>query len=282
LSQQATAEALASAHAAKRGVDRSPVYRWLVRIGFVSRGVTYAVVGGLAFALALGAGTDNTAPNQQGALSLIARSAIGRIALAAMAVGLLAYALWKFEQGIFSRGPEGAGGPEIKDRIVNIAGGVVYVGFFLVALRAVTGSAGNSSSAPRRAAAGALGWPGGQVLVGVAGALFIAITVVQVYEALSGRFMNNLKTGEMESGARDLFAILGRIGLTARALVFGLIGYFLIRTAIDYDPSKAIGVDGALARVHNEPYGSWLLGAVAAGLLVFAAFSLFEARYRRL
>ena len=53
-------------------------------------------------------------------------------------------------------------------------------------------------------------------------------------------------------------------------------------SVIDYDPRKAVGVDGALAHVHSEPYGSWLLGAVAVGLLVFAAYSLFEARYRRL
>jgi hypothetical protein len=75
------------------GVDRSPLYRWLIRIGFISRGVTYAVIGGLTLALALGAGTDNAAPNQQGALALIARSALGRVALIAIAAGLLAYAL---------------------------------------------------------------------------------------------------------------------------------------------------------------------------------------------
>ena len=51
----------------------------------------------------------------------------------------------------------------------------------------------------------------------------------------------------------------------ARA-VFALIGYFLIRTAIDYDPSKAIGIDGALREVARQPYGSWLLGFVGLGL----------------
>lgn len=240
------------------------------------------MIGGLALALALGDGTDNTAPNQQGALSLIARSAPGRAALIVIAAGLLAYALWKLEQGIFSRGPEGAGGNEVKDRIVNIAGGIVYLGFFLVAMRALTGSGGNSSSAPRQAAAGVLGWPGGPLLVGLAGVGFIAITVVQIYMAISGQFLKSLKTDEMDHERRALLATLGRIGLTVRALVFGLVGYFLIRTALDYDPRKAVGVDGALAHLHSEPYGSWLVGAVAIGVLIFAAYSLFEARYRRL
>jgi hypothetical protein len=275
-------EPSASVRSAKRSVDESPVYRRLVRVGFVSRAVTYAVIGGLALALALGAGTDHTAPNQQGALSLIARSPIGRAALIVIAAGLLAYALWKLEQGIFSRGPEGAGGRDVKDRIVNIAGGLVYVGFFLVATRAVTDGGGNSSGAPRHTAAGVLGWPGGPLLVGLAGLAFVAITIAQIYIAVSGQFLQNLKTDKMDPGRRALVATLGRVGQTARALVFGLVGYFLIRTALDYDPRKAVGVDGALAHLHSEPYGSWLVGAVAVGLLVFAAYSLFEARYRRL
>jgi hypothetical protein len=149
-------------------------------------------------------------------------------------------------------------------------------------VRVLTGSAGNSSRTPHRAAAGVLGWPGGTLLVGVAGLLLIAISAVQIYQAIDGSFMKDSKTDEMGPEERRLFATLGRIGLTARALVFGLVGYFLLRTALDYDPRDAVGIDGALARLQHDPYGSWLVGLVAVGLLIFAAFSVFEARYRRL
>jgi hypothetical protein len=64
--------------------------------------------------------------------------------------------------------------------------------------------------------------------------------------------------------------------------VFALVGYFLLRTAIDFSPGQAVGVNGALARLQHEAFGPWLLGLVALGLLTFAAFSLFEARFRRL
>src|SRR4051794_26868563 len=62
---------------------------WLVRAGFWARGLTYAVMGGLALALALGAGTFGEAPNQQGALSLLAQTDLGRAALVVVAVSLL-------------------------------------------------------------------------------------------------------------------------------------------------------------------------------------------------
>ena len=265
-----------------QAAERSRPFEWLVRAGFVGRGITYGMIGALAFALAFGAGTMGAAPNQQGALSVIARSILGRIALVVIAAGLLAYAVWKIAQGIFGRGPEGGGGSDLKDRVGNFAGGVVYVGFFLVAVRVLIGSRNNSSSAPRQAAAGVLGWPAGQVVVGLAGAVLIAISVYQLYDALRGKFADDQKTAQMGERERPLFMAIGRVGLGARALVFVLVGYFVLRTAIEFKPSNAVGVDGALARLHHQPYGPWLVGLVASGLISFAAFSMFEARYRRL
>ncbi len=264
------------------GVERSRPFEWLVRAGFVARAVTYGVVGGIAFALAVGAGSEPVAPNQQGALALIASAPLGRVAVALAAAGLLAYALWKLGQAIFGRGPEGGGGPDVKDRVSNAAGGIVYLGFFAVAVRILFGSSSDGSKAPSKAAAGVLGLPGGSVLVGIAGAVLIVISLFQIYDACRGGFLEDSKLHEMGRFGQRTFTVLGRIGLVARAIVFGLVGYFVLKTAIDFNPREAVGLDGALARLHHEPYGPWLLGLAAAGLLVFAAYSLFESRYRRL
>jgi hypothetical protein len=262
--------------------QRARPFRWAVRAGFVARAVTYGVVGAIALALAVGAGAAPSAPNQQGALALIAKAPLGQVAVAVAAVGLLAYALWKLGQAVFGRGPEGGGGPSAMDRVSNAAGAVVYLGFFVVALRILFGSSSSGSSAPSHTAAGVLGWPGGQVIVGIAGVVLIAISLFQIYDASRGSFADDSKVGEMDELERRAFMVLGRVGLTARAIVFGLIGYFVLETALDYNPREATGLDGALARVHHQPFGPWLLGLAAAGLIVFAAYSLFEARYRRL
>lgn len=263
-------------------LERCRPVRLLIRTGFVARAVTYGVIGALALAIALGAGTLGATPNQQGALALIARTAVGRIALVVICAGLLGYAMWKLTQGVFGRGPEGAGGIQLKDRAANLAGAAAYVAFFAVAFRVLIGSSGNSSAEPRRAAAGVLGWPGGELLVGLAGGALIAISLYQLYDALRGEFAREEKTQRMGNSEQRVFMALGYIGLTARAVVFGLIGYFLVRTAIDFNPGSAVGVDGALARLHHQPFGPWALGVVAAGLITFAFFSLVEARYRRL
>jgi len=271
-----------TARAETEAAERSRPFRWLIRAGFVARAITYGVIGALALALAAGAGTGGATANQQGALELIASNWLGRLALVLIAAGLLAYALWKLTQAIFGRGPEGGGGPGMWDRVANASGGVAYLVFFAVAVRVLVGSGSSSSGKPEHAAAGVLSWPGGQLIVGATGAILLAVSLYQLYEGLSGRFAQETKTGQMGREERRVFMICGRVGVSARALVFALIGYFVLRAAIEFDPSKAVGVDGALARVHQEPAGPWLLGFVAVGLLVFAAFSIVEGRYRRL
>ncbi|MGO9496057.1 MAG: DUF1206 domain-containing protein [Solirubrobacteraceae bacterium] len=266
-----------------RGVQRSRSFALLARTGFVARAVTYGVIGGIALALALGAGAAPAAPNQQGALALIAGAPLGRVALVVVCVGLLGYALWKLSQALLGRGPEGGGSPKLKDRISNGASGVAYLVLFAVAVRILLGgSGGGGSGSPSHTTAGVLGWPGGAAIVAIAGGAFIAICAYQIYDALSGGFAENTKLGEMTEPERRTYMTVGRVGLCARSIVFGIVGYFLLQAAISYNPHDAVGIDGVLARVHHEPLGTVLLALVAAGLLVFACYSLFEARYRRL
>jgi hypothetical protein len=62
--------------------------------------------------------------------------------------------------------------------------------------------------------------------------------------------------------------------------VFVLIGVFLLRASLQYDPREAIGIDGALRKVAQGEYGEALLGAVGAGLLAYGVYCLVQARYR--
>ena len=56
----------------------------------------------------------------------------------------------------------------------------------------------------------------------------------------------------------------------------------MIKAAIDYAPSKAVGLDGALAKLAHQTYGPFLLGVVAIGLVAFGLYSITDARYRRI
>ena len=75
---------------------------------------------------------------------------------------------------------------------------------------------------------------------------------------------------------------IGSFGHLARMVVFGLVGVFLVKAALEYSPDSAVGLDGALAKLDHTSYGPFLLGVVGAGLVAFALYSLCDARYRRI
>jgi hypothetical protein len=84
----------------------------------------------------------------------------------------------------------------------------------------------------------------------------------------------------MHASARPWYLALGIGGHVARAIVFALIGVFLLRAGWQYDPDEAIGLDEALQKLAGESYGGLLLGAVALGLAAYGLFCLVQARYR--
>jgi hypothetical protein len=111
--------------------------------------------------------------------------------------------------------------------------------------------------------------------------VIIGVGLQQGYKGIRKKFLEDSKTERMSETVERSFTALGIFGHLARMVVFGLIGYFLVRAAIDYDPDKAVGLDGALTRLAHASYGPTLLGIVAAGLIGFAAYSIVDARYRR-
>ena len=259
-------------------VERSTAFEALARAGFVSRGVIYAVIGILALKVALGDGGKTT--NQSGALKTIANQPFGEGLLILVAIGLAGYALWRLFRALLGHGPEDTDSGA--DRIAALASGVTYALFCAIAVEILLGSGGGSSGNAKHSTAGILGWPAGAWIVGIAGAVFCGIAIYQGYRGLSHDFLDDSKTEEMGPGIKTWITWIGTFGHLARMVVFGLVGIFLIKAAVDYNPNKAVGLDGALAKLANQTYGPWLLGIVASGLVAFAVYSLSDARYRRI
>jgi fumarate reductase subunit D len=259
-------------------IARSRGFEWLARAGFVSRGLIYGIIGILAIKLALGAGGKAT--NQQGALKAIAQQPFGEFLLILVAIGLAGYALWRLTHALLGHGPEEW--DSTFDRLAAFGSGVVYAIFCAVAVEILLGSGGSSSQNTHKTTAGVLGWPGGTWIVGIFGAVLIGSGLYQGYRGLTRDFLKDSKTEQMSPRVRKWIEWIGSFGHLARGVVFGLVGVFLIKAAIDYNPNSAVGLDGALAKLAHASYGPVLLGVVAAGLIAFALFSLSDARYRRI
>lgn len=257
-------------------VGRSSAFEALARAGFVARGAIYAIIGVLAVKVALGAGGNTT--NQTGALKTIAHQPFGKVLLILTAIGLAGYALWRLIHAALGHGPEKA--DDAMDRIAAFASGIAYAVICAIAVGILLGS--SSPGSPQKPTAGVLGWPGGVWIVGIAGVILLSVALYQVYRGLSHDFLEDSKTEKMGPTVRRWITLIGAVGHLARGVVFGLVGIFVIKAAIDYNPNQAVGLDGALAKLANHSYGSWLLGVVAAGLICFAVYSISDARYRRI
>jgi uncharacterized protein DUF1206 len=261
------------------GIERTAGFEALARAGFVARGVVYGIIGILAIKLAIGSGGKTT--DQTGALKTLANQPFGNVLLILVAIGLAGYSLWRLAHAVVGHGPERSDSGF--DRVAALGSGVTYGAMCAVAVGLLIGSGRTSGSGhTSKAAAGVLGWPAGTWLVGCAGAVFIGIALYQVYRGLSQDFVKDAKTEKMGHATRRSYEALAIVGHLARAVVFGLVGIFLIKAAIEFDPNKAVGLDGALAKLAHQSYGSILLGIVAAGLVAFALYSFADARYRKI
>ena len=263
--------------ARQRGRSGSGWYAWLARGGLVAKGVSYGIVGVLAVKLA--AGDGGAATSRSGALHTLAQESFGRIVIILLAIGFAAYALWRGVQAFALPADEGK---DWLKRIGYLGRAAIYVGLTFSAVSILLGDGGGSSQNAKahKTTAVVLSWPAGTWLVGLGGAILIGVGLWNAYRGLARKFEDKWTTGHMGPATRRWGGRVGVVGHLARAVVFTLIGVFVIRAALQYDPKEAIGLDGALQKLASADYGPYLLGLTAAGLIAYGLYCLADARFR--
>jgi hypothetical protein len=119
-------------------------------------------------------------------------------------------------------------------------------------------------------------------LVIAIGVVMLGVAAYEAHKVISRGFLKNLETGRMSANERKVATVSGVAGHSALTVIAVLVGVFLIKAAVEHEPREAIGLDGSLQELVSQDLGPALLGAVAAGLLIYAVHCLIEARYRKL
>jgi hypothetical protein len=259
---------------------------WVARVGYITKGLVFMLVGGLAIAAAAGLGGRATDP--PGALAMVAQLPAGRVALAFLAAGLIAHAAFRAALVVVGEPYVHRGSlRRLGRRIANGFAALIYTGMALTAGARAAGwgthlRAGRDAET-RHLSARILAIPFGRpLLIGVALGILVA-AVVQLARAFGpDHVRERLRVEEMTALERRTVAILGRIAFAARATVLAGCGYFVARAAVDGAPREARGPAGALHAAWELPHGALWLAAIAGGLIVFGAYGLLEAKWRRL
>ncbi len=246
----------------------------LARVGYAAKGVIYTLIGVLALVAAAGPGGKTT--NQAGAINTIAKQPFGFALLLAVGVGLIGYALWRVIQALWN--------PEHKKaikRIGYVASGLAYGGFGYAAIKAgLTGERAQSQS--RENAATLMSLPFGQLLLFALGAIFLAVGLGQIVNGFAGNFMKVLETARMSPEERKAARWFGGLGLMARGVLFGLVGWFMFQAAMDRQPSEVGGLERGLQTIAKWPGGPVLLGLMAVGLICYGLYNFVESKYREM
>lgn len=240
----------------------------LTRLGFAARGLIYFLIGYLA--LKTGRAEDGS-----GILEYL-NGGSGKLLLGLMALGLLAYGVWRLSEAAIDSEGHGQDTKGVGTRIGGAISGLIHValGFYAASLSLGGDSGGSGGGGARESTATALSLPGGELLVSLVAAGLILTGLLQLMKAVQAGFLKHL---EPKAAGKPWVKAIGRAGYAARGVVFLIMGWFFWQSARQSDAAEAGGMDAALTSLPPK-----LQMLVAAGLLLFGVFSIVEAAYRRI
>ena len=255
----------------------SPVVEYMMRIGYGARGLIYGIIGLLALLVAFS--VSGSLSDQQGAIADIGKQPIGQVLLIIVLIGLVGYVLWGLVRALFDPLHKGKSMKGIIERIGFFISAVAYAILIIPTYNFILGN----SNAAQNGAQGVqlrniIGtiflFPLGIYIVGIIGVIFLLVGLYQAYLGLKKNFDKRFNPYILTSKQVKYVKIMGRFGYVGRAVVFFFLGIFLIFAAYYSNSSKAKGIDGVLLFILQQPYGHYLLGIVALGLIAFGAYSI--------
>jgi len=267
-----------SASAVGRRAENDPWFERGIRFGFVVYGIVYLVVAWLALQLALG--DQSGSASSTGALHKLAKSSFGAILIWLIAFGMLFLVVWRLLDAALGHREETEDKKRLRKRLVSAAKAVLYGAIALSAFKIALGSGSSSKkSGTDDTTATIMGWPGGQLIVGLIGLAIIAYGANQVRVAWTEKFRKHLDAEGNSGEASRAYILFGKAGYMAKGIAFAVIGGLFCYAAVTHDAKKSGGLDVALHKVLQQPFGPFLLGLIAVGIACYGLFCFARARH---
>jgi hypothetical protein len=271
---------------AERSAKASSAPGWLVglaKFGYAARGAIYVIIGILALLQAFGEGGGTT--GSKGAIASILEAPAGQVLLWLMVVGLVGYSVWRALQAILDADHHGTDGKGLVVRVGLLVSSFTHFALAFYAGSIALGSGGGGSGSgsggggKEGLVAMMLGWPAGKWIVVFAGLCIIGAGVAHAVKAFKEKYEERFV---IDPSTMEKIEWVCKFGLVARSVVFGIIGSMMIYAAWTQNPENAGGVAEVLQNLSEGSYGWILLAIIAAGLLCFGLYSIFEAIYRKI
>jgi Domain of Unknown Function (DUF1206) len=255
-----------------RFVTSQPIV-WVMRIGYVARGVVFLIVG--AFALLAASGLGTHPQGARDALEFLFQKPFGGYFLCLLATGLACFAGWRFMQAVFDIERFGNSLYGLVRRAVLTGSGVFYVALAAASARITFAERRmDEEQSAREWTAWVMAQPLGRTIIALIGVGFAAVAIGLVVKAVRAPYRHR---HQAVSTKRIWADVLGSFGTLTRAVVFVLIGCFLTIAAYDSNSREAVSLAGVLRAMQEQAHGGVLLAIAALGLLAFGLFEILEA-----
>jgi hypothetical protein len=266
---------------AGKKAEFSPLMETLTRIGYGTRGLIYITMGLLAVRVALGKGGALASP--LGAIAEIGKQPAGMIVLWVVLLGLISYTLWGVVRALLDPLHKGNDMKGLIKRGGFLASAFGYAVLIMPTYGYVTGtSLASKGSQTQKMITTIMAMSWGRWAIGILGLAVLASGLYQIYLGFKAGFDKQFETYALTQKQVKLATDVGRFGTVARGVVLAVVGGLISFAAYRVNPSQPIGMDTALATLLHQPYGLWLLGIVAVGLIAFGSYSMLSALWFRL
>lgn len=272
--------------------------------GWLAKGLLFVLIGALAVELAR-RGYSSEDADQTGALQALAGAPAGRVLVIVVSGGLLLYSVWQIWMAIV-RDTDNVSDLETAFNIVQRVGwfflGLVYALLALTGLEIAvlgngsasgsgtdtstgSGSAGggaSSAASPEELTERLFAVPGGRAIVVAIGLGTVVVGAYHLQKGLRQGYLGDIDTSGLSTAYRRFLTIVGTAGFAARALLLFVTGWLFISAAIDYDPTRAAGIDDSLNSLARAPAGTVVLLGCGLGLAAAGLYDMVTFRRQRI
>lgn len=265
--------------AAARSARSAHDSEWLDRAakaGLVAYGVVHLLIAWLALQLAFGEKEESA--SNSGALQYLVEQPMGSVLVWLIAVGMALLVIWMGFEVAFGYDDVDDTTKRWRKRATAAGKGVIYAVLGVSAVKTATGS-GSSGGGTDPTTAKLMDLPGGQLIVGAVGIAIICVGGYLTFKGWSEKFRKELDAEGTTGKDGSAIVISGKIGYIAKGVAIAIVGGLFVFAAIQHQPDESGGLDQALQKILEVPFGQVLLAAMALGIAGFGVFCFARARH---
>jgi hypothetical protein len=243
------------------------------RIAYSARAIVYTLMGFFTLLVAMGHAPAHST-DSKGVFREILEHRYGTILLLAIAVGLFCYSAYRLLQ-VYTK-PNDKSAKLIK-KLGYLFGALAHASLGLYAVNLIFYFSKPKADTEHSLAHTILTLPFGRLIMFAIGFTIIAFGISQLVIAFKEKFLKDMSIPWQQKKWLVPFC---KFGLSARGVVFALIGWFFLRASSHASSVEAGGIGHAWSVLRHLPYGNLLTAIVACGFIAFGMYGFTEAIYK--